>query len=74
MGVLILLFLPLDRRAYYHGEPYSVVRLQTLSDRAKRRPQSRAAAIWHAMNRRGECERFHNTVSELDFDWYLRSV
>ena len=29
---------------------------------------------YYAMNRRGECERFHNTVSELDFDWYLRSV
>ncbi len=28
----------------------------------------------YAMNRRGESARFHNTVSELDFDWYLRAV
>jgi glutamine synthetase len=25
-------------------------------------------------NRRDESRRFHNTVSELDFDWYLRAV
>ena len=29
---------------------------------------------YFAMNRRAECARFHNTVSALDFDWYLRSV
>jgi len=28
----------------------------------------------YAMNRRGEAEKFHNVVSQLDFDWYLRSV
>lgn len=26
------------------------------------------------INRRSECQHFHNEVSELDFDWYLRSV
>lgn len=26
------------------------------------------------INRRGECDKFHNQVSELDFDWYLRSI
>jgi glutamine synthetase len=26
------------------------------------------------INRRQECRAFHNTVSPLDFDWYLRSV
>lgn len=29
---------------------------------------------YYAMNRRGESMRFHNTVTELDFDWYLRCV
>ena len=29
---------------------------------------------YYAMNRRAECTSFHNTVTELDFDWYLRSV
>lgn len=29
---------------------------------------------YYAMNRRGESTRFHNTVSEIDFDWYLRAV
>ena len=29
---------------------------------------------YYAMNRRGEAEKFHNVVSQLDFDWYLRSV
>ena len=29
---------------------------------------------YFAMNRREESRRFHNTVSQLDFDWYLRSV
>jgi glutamine synthetase len=28
----------------------------------------------YAMHRRAECRQFHNTVSPLDFDWYLRSV
>jgi len=27
-----------------------------------------------AMNRRAESQQFHNTISALDFDWYLRSV
>ena len=27
-----------------------------------------------AMNRRAESAKFHNIVSELDFDWYLRAV
>lgn len=25
-------------------------------------------------NRRAESDKFHNTVSEQDYDWYLRSV
>ena len=29
---------------------------------------------FYAVNRRAESDQFHNTVSELDFDWYLRSV
>lgn len=29
---------------------------------------------YYAVNRRVESEQFHNTVSELDFDWYLRAV
>ncbi len=29
---------------------------------------------YYAMNRRGEAEKFHNVISQLDFDWYLRSV
>ena len=29
---------------------------------------------YFAMNRRAESVQFHNTVSALDFDWYLRSV
>lgn len=29
---------------------------------------------YFAMNRRAESAQFHNTVSALDFDWYLRSV
>ena len=29
---------------------------------------------YFAMNRREESRRFHNRVSQLDFDWYLRSV
>ncbi len=29
---------------------------------------------YYAMNRREESRRFHNRVSQLDFDWYLRSV
>ncbi len=29
---------------------------------------------YFAMNRREESRQFHNTVSPLDFDWYLRSV
>lgn len=29
---------------------------------------------YYAMNRRAEAEKFHNVVSQLDFDWYLRSV
>tara|TARA_R110002096_G_scaffold23031_4_gene73579 strand:+ start:13671 stop:15056 length:1386 start_codon:yes stop_codon:yes gene_type:complete len=29
---------------------------------------------YFAMNRRAESAQFHNTVSELDFDWYLRAV
>ena len=29
---------------------------------------------YFAMNRREESRRFHNTISPLDFDWYLRSV
>jgi len=26
------------------------------------------------LNRRGECRQFHNTISPLDFDWYLRAM
>ncbi len=29
---------------------------------------------YFAMNRRAESQQFHNTVSALDFDWYLRSA
>ncbi len=29
---------------------------------------------FYAMNRREESRRFHNRISQLDFDWYLRSV
>lgn len=29
---------------------------------------------YYAMNRRKESELFHNQISQLDFDWYLRSV
>lgn len=29
---------------------------------------------YYAMNRREESRRFHNRVTQLDFDWYLRSV
>ena len=29
---------------------------------------------YFAMNRREESRRFHNRISQLDFDWYLRSV
>ena len=29
---------------------------------------------YYAMNRRGEAEKFHNIVTQLDFDWYLRAV
>ncbi|MGB5492110.1 MAG: glutamine synthetase family protein [Woeseiaceae bacterium] len=29
---------------------------------------------YFAMNRRAESQKFHNTISSLDFDWYLRSV
>ncbi|NNC56942.1 MAG: glutamine synthetase [Woeseiaceae bacterium] len=29
---------------------------------------------YFAMNRREESRQFHNTVAQLDFDWYLRSV
>jgi len=29
---------------------------------------------YYALNRRGECRQFHNTVSPTDFDWYLRAV
>jgi glutamine synthetase len=28
----------------------------------------------YATNRRAEAERFHNTVSNVDFDWYMRAV
>jgi glutamine synthetase len=28
----------------------------------------------YVANRRDESRRFHNTISELDFDWYLRAV
>jgi len=29
---------------------------------------------YYAVNRREESRRFHNRISQLDFDWYLRSV
>jgi glutamine synthetase len=29
---------------------------------------------YYAMVRRAECEKYHNQVAQLDFDWYLRSV
>jgi len=29
---------------------------------------------YYVMNRRGEAEKFHNIISQLDFDWYLRAV
>jgi len=29
---------------------------------------------YYAMNRRAEEKKFHNVVSQLDFDWYLRAV
>jgi len=29
---------------------------------------------YYARNRRAESQRFHNVISELDFDWYLRAV
>ena len=29
---------------------------------------------YYAMNRRSEAEKFHNQVSQLDIDWYLRAV
>ena len=29
---------------------------------------------YYAMNRRAEAKKFHNVVSQLDFDWYLRAV
>lgn len=29
---------------------------------------------YYAVNRRAEAEKFHNVVSQLDFDWYLRAV
>ncbi len=29
---------------------------------------------YFALNRRGECHRFHYTVPPTDFDWYLRAV
>jgi len=29
---------------------------------------------YYALNRRGECREFHNVISPLDFDWYLRAV
>jgi glutamine synthetase len=28
----------------------------------------------YAMNRRAEEKKFHDTISALDFDWYLRSI
>jgi glutamine synthetase len=28
----------------------------------------------YATNRRAEAERFHNTISNVDFDWYMRAV
>jgi glutamine synthetase len=29
---------------------------------------------YYLKHRRGECRQFHNTVSPLDFDWYLRAI
>ena len=29
---------------------------------------------YYALNRREECRQFHNVVSPIDFDWYLRAV
>jgi glutamine synthetase len=29
---------------------------------------------YYVVNRRAEAEKFHNVVSQLDFDWYLRAV
>jgi glutamine synthetase len=29
---------------------------------------------YYATNRREECRLFHNVVSPIDFDWYLRAV
>jgi glutamine synthetase len=29
---------------------------------------------YYAMNRRAEEKKFHNVISQLDFDWYLRAV
>ena len=29
---------------------------------------------YYAMNRRAESTKFHNTVSALDFEWYLRNA
>lgn len=29
---------------------------------------------YYALNRRAEAEKFHNQISQLDFDWYLRAV
>ncbi|MDH3750991.1 MAG: glutamine synthetase, partial [Gammaproteobacteria bacterium] len=29
---------------------------------------------YYAVNRREECRQFHNVVSPIDFDWYLRAV
>lgn len=29
---------------------------------------------YYALNRRGESRQFHNTITEVDFDWYLRVV
>lgn len=45
-------------------------------ERSKILPQylGEAYCKYFAMNRRAECSKFHNTVSALDFDWYLRSV
>jgi glutamine synthetase len=45
-------------------------------DRSKILPQylGEDYCKYFAMNRREESRRFHNTVSLLDFDWYLRSV
>ena len=29
---------------------------------------------YYLLHRRGECRQFHNTISPLDFDWYLRAI